>query len=117
MPGYELETIALALPEEQLLELVLAIVDTHNSIQFVREMLQLLGETRRGRITQHSEDSRIQIIIDATKCALAEHQQASRCTPFFAGMYAYENSRDHLLSMLGYFDFCQQCRVYDQEYH
>jgi hypothetical protein len=115
LPGYDRTIIVLALPEEQLQELVLAILETQGSMQFVRQMTQLRWQALCGEIKQKSADPRIQIIIDATQDALPEHKNASLWTPFFAAMYAYENSRDHLLSMLGYFDFCEHCKLlYDR---
>lgn len=101
----------LALPSEEIRQLVFYIT-AHDGVEpFLRRMVVLLdslfvGETREvARIARQSKDEAFVVLLAAMRRSVEEGRVfAARNTAFMAASYAYQNSLDYLCELLGYLD-------------
>jgi len=106
---FELEP--LALPEDEIRRLV-ALTTTRYKIEpFVRQLVRLMDELKAGKtnnlakLPRPGRDESRAILFAAIAKTVSEGQQmAAYHTAFRAGLFAYENSLDHLLAFMDYLD-------------
>jgi hypothetical protein len=111
--NFELEP--LALPEDEIRRLV-ALTTTRYKIEpFVRQLIRLMDELKAGqsqdiaKLTRPGKDESRRILFAAIAKTVSEgREMAAYHTAFRAGLYAYENSLDHLLAFTDYLDCLRQ---------
>jgi hypothetical protein len=111
--GFRLEP--LALPDDEIRRLV-ALTTTRYKIEpFVRQLIKLIDELKAGqshniaKLPRPGRDESRRILFAAIAKTINNGQEmAAYHTAFRAGLYAYENSLDHLMAFIDYSDGLRQ---------
>ncbi|HUS11828.1 MAG TPA: hypothetical protein VMZ30_15275 [Pyrinomonadaceae bacterium] len=110
---FELEP--LALPEDEIRRLVVLTTTRYRIEPFVRQLIRLMDELKSGqthniaKLKRPGRDESRRILFAAIAKTVNEGgEMEAYHTAFRAGLYAYENSLDHLLAFMDYLDRLRQ---------
>jgi hypothetical protein len=105
----------LALPEEEIRRLVLLTTTRYKIEPFVKQLIRLMDELKSGqtqdiaKLMRPGRDESRRILFAAIAKTVNEGQaMGAYHTAFRAGLYAYENSLDHLLAFTDYLECLRQ---------
>jgi hypothetical protein len=103
-----LDAAHLALPDEEIRQLVLRITTSGGVAPFVRRMVRFidgLKSGRRVRVAGRGENPELLTLSSAISRAVEEERfAAAYFTAFLAAHYAYQNSFDYARALVGYMD-------------
>lgn len=110
---FELEP--LALPEDEIRRLVRLITARYKIEPFARQLIRLMDELKSGQphniaklMRPGRDESRKTLFAAIARTVHDGREMAAYHTAFRAGLYAYENSLDHLLAFMDYLDHLRQ---------
>jgi len=114
-PSQHFELEPLALSEDEIRRLVGLTTTRYKIEPFVRQLIRLMDELKTGqnnniaKLMRPGRDESRRILFAAIANTVNEVQEmAAYHTAFRAGLYAYENSLDHLLAFIDYLDRLRQ---------
>jgi hypothetical protein len=116
---FELEP--LALHEDEIRRLVARTTTRYKIEPFVRQLIRLIDELKSGQthniaklMRPGRDEARRKLFAAIAKTINEGGEIAAYHTAFRAGLYAYENSLDHLLAFMDYLDRLRQSKSSSQ---
>lgn len=105
----------LALPPEEIRRLALQITDNGDAEKFIRRMVLLIDDFKKGRIgkvakvaKQSKDTAFVQLMWAISTAAQEGRLRAASNTAFYAANYAFQNSFDYVQVFMRYLDSFSQ---------